>query len=81
MNTQSVIVYRNPLEQQFWESGVIFPVVVGGAAFMIIVALGARLLDLLKWSHLSQKRKYAQNAILSVAAIVGIGTIGYLLQQ
>lgn len=29
MTTQSIIVYRNPLEAAFWESGIIFPVVVG----------------------------------------------------
>lgn len=27
--TQSIIVYRNPLEQQFWESGMLFPLICG----------------------------------------------------
>jgi hypothetical protein len=32
VNTQSIIVYRNPLEQQFWESGMLFPIMI----FMIV---------------------------------------------
>lgn len=47
-NTQSIIVYRNPLEQQFWEGsafgGNLFPVMVGVVAFFIFFLSLNRLL-------------------------------------
>jgi hypothetical protein len=40
MSTESIIVYRNPLEQQFWESGIVFPLIV----FMVAAVVGIVLL-------------------------------------
>jgi len=33
--TQSIIVYRNPLEQAFWESGLIVPLFMSLVAFVL----------------------------------------------
>lgn len=38
---QSIIVYRNPLEAAFWESGLLFPIIVGCIfSFAVVIALG-----------------------------------------
>ena len=34
--TQSIIIYRNPLEQAFWESGMVFPLMVSLVVFMVV---------------------------------------------
>lgn len=43
MTTQSIIVYRNPVEAAFWESGMIFPLMgglgVGFIAFLILMRI------------------------------------------
>ena len=39
MTTQSIIVYRNPMEAAFWESGMAFPLMVG-LVLSLAVALG-----------------------------------------
>ena len=36
--TQSIIVYRNPLEQQAWESGIL-PVIFGAGVLFIILTV------------------------------------------
>ena len=33
--TQSIIVYRNPLEQQLWEGGYIPPIMLGCVCFLV----------------------------------------------
>ena len=33
--TQSIIVYRNPMEQQLWESGYIPPIMLGCICFLV----------------------------------------------
>lgn len=47
--TTSIIVYRNPLEQAFWEglmnSEIIFPIMVAAALSLAAIMITARLLD------------------------------------
>jgi hypothetical protein len=35
--TQSIIVYRNPAEQAFWESGMIVPLGAGALMFLFVM--------------------------------------------
>lgn len=40
MTTQSIIVYRNPAEAAFWESGMLIPLVGGlGVGFILFLVL------------------------------------------
>lgn len=39
MSTQSIIVYRNPAEQAFWESGIMVPLTGSLLAFMIVFVI------------------------------------------
>jgi hypothetical protein len=46
--TQSIIVYRNPAEQAFWEtimSGSFFPILVAIMVFPIVLLIVHRILD------------------------------------
>lgn len=41
-NTQSIIVYRNPAEAAFWESGMLIPLIGGlGTGFLVFIVLAA----------------------------------------
>ena len=71
--TQSIIVYRNPMEQAFWESGMLIPLaggcVVGlilfGIAYKLSGFIFTRFRNKLSWS----KRNYFAT---NIAAIVGV---------
>lgn len=40
MTTQSIIVYRNPIEAAFWESGMLLPLMGGlGVGFIVFLLL------------------------------------------
>ena len=43
--TQSIIVYRNPMEAKLWESGLVFPVIAGMVTAVIVALLVAQVLD------------------------------------
>jgi hypothetical protein len=36
--TQSIIVYRNPLEAAIWESGLVGPFILSGLVFVLVFA-------------------------------------------
>lgn len=38
-NTQSIIVYRNPAEAAFWESGMLIPLLGGLGSFLIVMLI------------------------------------------
>ena len=35
--TQSIIIYRNPVEAAFWENGMVFPLFVSLCVFMLVM--------------------------------------------
>lgn len=78
--TDSIIVYRNPVEAAIWEnllgSHVLFPVMCSGIVAVVVVACLANLLDKklrvvhrTHWIH-----KYGMNIVLGVAVIAAILT-------
>ena len=44
-NTQSIIVYRNPMEQQIWESGLVAPIICTGIVFIIALVMIMAIVD------------------------------------
>jgi hypothetical protein len=79
MSTQSIIVYRNPLEQQIWEGGIIFPVIAGVVVFFIVFMTLEKLLRMSKLPMFVPAYTQLTNLALLVAAAAGLGLMGYLL--
>lgn len=68
-NTQSIIVYRNPLEAQIWESGIMFPIIV---AMVLTVVVSVSV------AYIFKKSKYAANASIISGAIT-FGAVLYFM--
>ena len=45
MATQSIIVYRNPVEAAFWESNMLFPMIIAIAAALIVAVSISTIFD------------------------------------
>lgn len=71
-NTQSIIVYRNPIEQQFWESGLLIPIMAG----MIVVVLTMVVSDAI-FSKFIRKYSPTFGKIMNVMLWVSIVAGGY----
>lgn len=67
MTTQSIIVYRNPVEAAFWESGVIVPLggflVVGFVVFLLLMWIAEKVTK--RWQG-------PNNFVTGAAAVVAI---------
>lgn len=74
-NTQSIIVYRNPLEQAFWEgvAGANLIPFLGGVIVFFAVLFALEWLVGLRYSQF-RRPKWTQ-ATLALAAIAGVYTI------
>ena len=74
MATQSIIVYRNPLEQQFWESGALVPVFSGCAVGFVSFLLTY---NVLSWAYRKlSKKQYYRNSnqyVTYAAGFIGAG--------
>lgn len=69
-NTQSIIVYRNPAEAHFWESGLAFPLMAA-----MIVAVGAAIIT---GKIVGNYHKYAGHAVAIAATVSAIATFWFL---
>lgn len=78
--TDSIIVYRNPVEAAIWEnllgSNILFPIMCSGIVAVVVVVCLANLLDKklrrvhrTHWIH-----KYGMNVVFAIAVIVAILT-------
>jgi len=71
--TQSIIVYRNPAEAAFWESGIIVPL-GGSLATFFFVVLG--MMTLLNWVARERSKLQPGNFELGVAFVTaGIAAV------
>lgn len=75
-NTTSIIVYRNPMEQAFWESGLVFPLMVTVAVTIIYAMIAGKFLESLPWQY--QRAKWVSNLYLISVVIVGILTFRWM---
>ena len=73
--TQSIIVYNNPMEQAFWESGLIRPLLCGLFVFFVVIIVGEKILLMSKLSRFSRKYRYVINSIVALASVACIATI------
>lgn len=74
--TQSIIVYRNPAEQAFWESGMAFPLLCSLFAivvtFLLVVTISEKVISHTKLRH---NRKSAD--VIITFAIVACAAAAY----
>lgn len=77
MSHHTVIVYRNPAEAAFWESGIAFPWFCGVLAALAVCIIGAKVLESLPYS-LRNNRWIGMLYIASIA-VAGGGTIWYMM--
>jgi hypothetical protein len=80
-NVQSIIVYRNPWEQAFWEGGVIGPICGGLLVMISVLILGDMLLSFYKVPRFSRSRTIWSNSFLVIAVMAGLSTMAALLQS
>lgn len=73
----SIIIYRNPMEQALWENGIMFPIICSVAVFLIVFLTLYKLFDLFGRNYAFKKT--ASNISLFIAAIAAIVTISKLL--
>lgn len=64
--TQSIIVYRNPAEAAFWESGMAFPMMVGLGVGFVAVKL---------YERVSPRGRRAGEVAVAAAVIGVVGTM------
>lgn len=84
-NTQSIIVYRNPAEQMFWEGGYAVPLF---GALLVLLAAAMTLSHVLPWlgrmifksrQSLIAWQKASGWFSISIAAALAIATFNYLM--
>jgi hypothetical protein len=76
--TQSIIVYRNPLEQQFWEGNFIIPIGGGILVFFLVMYCFMACFQMAGISEYSNAWKVITNLVLVVSACAGISVMLYL---
>jgi hypothetical protein len=76
--TQSIIVYRNPLEQAFWEgaTGEAMIPVAGGLFVFLLVAWSIATLINIRWKW--RAPEWTQWVMWIVSGSAGIATVKYL---
>jgi hypothetical protein len=74
-NTQSIIVYRNPVEQAFWEgaAGANFIPFLAGIIVFFAVFLALEWLVGLRWTMWNRPK--ITNATLAIGALAGMYTV------
>jgi len=70
--TQSIIVYRNPIEAAFWESGLIFPLMVALFVGFITILATSKLVEMKYGNINSPKWAHWLSAAISVAAACAV---------
>jgi hypothetical protein len=81
--TQSIIVYRNPVEQAFWEgfmnSSAVIPILFGMVAFFVSLIILDKITRMVfrKTKIVPWRSGYdlPANISLALAAVIGIGTV------
>jgi len=80
--TQSIIVYRNPVEQAFWEglmnSTATWPTMAGIGVFIVSFLIFNFLLEKILWRLRSKQYKNHAIYALALAFAYGVSTIAYL---
>lgn len=79
--TQSIIVYRNPLEQMLWEGALpmFVPILSGALTFLVLVYIGTFVIDRSGLSPFSNRYNTAATTMLILAGAIASGVVAFLL--
>ena len=72
----SIIVYRNPVEQAFWESGIIFPMICAIAVALTVAIVLSKIYERLPWSYRSQS--WVSNLLVLLTIASAIATMWFM---
>ena len=78
-NTQSIIVYRSPIERQLYESGLLFPIMTGCLVFFLVALVADKIVSA-RFGHFSKRRNVAINTGIAIAAACGLATVWKMAQ-
>ncbi len=70
MSIQSIVVYRNPIEQAMWESGLVAPLIVAGAVLVITTIMTTKVMFRLRPKF--RKWKYHRKLESNFPLVVGV---------
>lgn len=74
-NTQTVIVYRNRVEHDLYEHGLIFPIIMFVCITCILAVSLHKLLDLVskkqRWTQWSTQYKWLSYAAIGLSVVLG----------
>lgn len=78
-NTQSIIVYRNPMEQQVWESGLVGPIFLAAIAGVIAMVLIMKVVEQVA-RHMKRRIRndYFTYAAMVASTLVAVKVFGAL---
>lgn len=76
MTTQSIIVYRNPIEAHFWESGMMFPLLVSLGIFAAVLIVLCKLFE--KKMRFNKNSNFFLAVFCAVSAVPAILAFNYL---
>jgi len=71
-HTQSIIVYRNPVEQQIWEGGFLFPLMVAMFAALIVAITINFISTKIEYKKRPLSRHQFMGTIIVVASILTV---------
>ena len=73
--THSIIMYRNPLEQQFWESGMAFPLMVAMFVFFVVFLGTYKSMELIFGSWKIQRANWPTFVAGAIACTAAVATM------
>lgn len=77
----SIIIYRNPLEQAFWESGLLIPLIGSKGIFILSFVLITLVIDRYSFSLWKTRRVPTYITVLTgvISAILAVLTFNFLV--
>jgi len=70
--TQSIILYRNPAEQMFWEGGYAFPLIASLATIVVVFLVLMKILEVTVGSWKVNTTALYSYTTLAVSLIAGV---------
>jgi hypothetical protein len=76
MQTQSIIVYRNPAEQMLWEGGYMWPIICVGGTFVLVLVILMTIAKQIMGEWAANTNMWVTAAAGGISALAAFG-VGY----